>query len=112
ETDHRHRQAIQARGSPRGPGRVRRHRADRHRGQGLWPAEGPHRAVPGRRVRGGLPAQGEGRGGRQGRRRRALRGPDRQGGPHRQDRRRQDLHHLGGAGGAHPHRRDRRIGCL
>ena len=41
-------------------------------------------------------------------RRRPLHRSDRQGGPHRQDRRRQDLRHRGRAGGAHPHRRDRR----
>jgi hypothetical protein len=42
---------------------MRRDRPDRHRSQGFWPPEGPHRAVPRRRIRGGLPAQGEGRSG-------------------------------------------------
>ena len=29
------------------------------RGQGLWPPERPHRTLPRRRVRGGLPAQAQ-----------------------------------------------------
>ena len=40
------------------------------------------------------------------------RGRDREGGTYRQDRRRQDLRLRRVAGGAHPHRRDRRRGCL
>ena len=67
---------------------------DRHRGQGLRPAEGPHRALPRRRVRGRLPAQGEDRGGGPRRPGRARHRRDRQVGAHRQDRRRQDLRHL------------------
>src|SRR6185369_10815354 len=79
----------------------------RHRGQGLRAAEGPYRAVPRCRIRGGLPAQGEDRSGD---RRRSGRPRDRcgrSGRPHRQDRRRQGLCLRPGAGRAHPHRRNR-----
>ena len=89
--------------------RDRRAGHHRHRGQGLRPPEGPHRALPRRRVRRRLPAQGEDRG--RGRRRRsstacieAIEGAARTG-------------KIGDgkifvsdarAGRAHPHRRNRR----
>src|SRR5256885_6994337 len=44
-------------------GRRGRSRPHGHRGEGLRPAEGAYRALSRRRVRGGLPPQGEGRGG-------------------------------------------------
>ncbi len=72
------------------------HRRARHHGdrsQGLRPPEGPHRAVPRRRVRGRLPAQGEDRSRGRRRARRPRDRGHRSRGPHRQDRRRQDLRH-------------------
>ena len=66
-------------------------RADRQRGPGLRPAEGPHRGLPGCRVHGGLRAEDPGRGPRRRDRRRQGRRRDRRGGPDRQDRRRQGL---------------------
>ena len=48
----------------RGAVRRRRRRHHGHRGQGLRPPEGPHRALSRRRVRGRLPAQDQARSGR------------------------------------------------
>ena len=58
-----HHQAVQAGRGEAGALRDRRRRPHRHRGEGLRPPEGAHRALPRRRVRRGLPPQGEGRGG-------------------------------------------------
>ncbi|CAA9247821.1 MAG: Nitrogen regulatory protein P-II, partial [uncultured Acetobacteraceae bacterium] len=105
EEDRGHHQALQTR---RGEGRPARDRAPRPHGgrsQGLRAAEGPHGAVPGRRVRRGLPAQGEDRAGR----RRRPGGPrhrgDPAGGAHGSHRRRQDLRHRHPGRDPHPHRR-------
>jgi NAD+ synthetase len=61
EENRSHHQAVQARRGARGPVRRRRDGTDRDRGQGFRPAEGPHRAVSRRRVRGRLPAQDQDR---------------------------------------------------
>ena len=61
ETRHRNHQAVQARRGPRGPVGNRRAGRHRHRGQGLRPAEGPHRALSRRRIRRRFPAEGEDR---------------------------------------------------
>ena len=54
-------QAVQARRGEGGPPRDRRPGHDGHRGEGLRPPEGPHGALPRRRVRRRLPAEDQGR---------------------------------------------------
>ena len=104
EEDRGRHQAVQA---GRSEGGAARGRAARHHGRGgerFRPAEGPHRALSRRRIRGGLPAQGEDRSGLRGWPRRTRGGGDHQRRPYRTDRRRQDLHLLGRGGDPHPHR--------
>src|SRR5207244_8449637 len=80
---------------------------DGERGEGLRSPEGALRALPRRRVRGRLPAQGAARGAGARRARRGDRGRDRGRRTHGAHRRREDLHHGGGGGRPHPHRRAR-----
>src|SRR5467141_1888229 len=95
EENRSRREALQARRSPRGPRRSRGYRADRDGGEGFRSPEGAHGALPRRRIRRGLPAEGQDRGGGDGE---DARGSDRgyrEGSADRQDRRRKDFRDYG-----------------
>src|SRR5713101_645577 len=101
-------QAVQARRGEGEPLRDRGAGHHRERGEGLRPAEGTHRALPGRGVRGRLPPQSEARDHRARGAGRGCGGDDREGGQDRPHRRREDLRVADRRGRAHPHRRARR----
>src|SRR5437764_7599198 len=112
EEDRGDHQALQAGRREGGAHGYRHHRHDRVRGAWLWPPEGAHGALPGRRIHRGFPPQDQGRGRRAGPFRRQGRRRGGGGGEDRQHRRRQDLRDAGGDRHSYSDRRAGSVGAV